>query len=70
MISLENPKAVTSMEQSLPPASSRPDFHKALALGAGLLAALLTLSAGLGYWNTLQLRRNDAFVAHASEVLN
>ena len=32
--------------------------------------ALLILSAGLGYWNILQLRRDDAWVAHTDEVLD
>ena len=31
---------------------------------------MLILSAGLGYWNILQLRRNDAWVAHTEEVLD
>ena len=32
--------------------------------------ALLILSAGLGYWNILQLRQNYAWVAHSDEVLD
>ena len=49
---------------------SRPGFHAGLAIGAGSLAVLLVLSAGLGYWNTVQLRENDAWVSHTNEVLN
>ena len=38
-----------------PPAERRLAFHKGLALAAGSLIAVLILSDGLGYWNTLQL---------------
>jgi CHASE3 domain sensor protein len=31
---------------------------------------LLVLSAGLGYWNTVQLRENDVWVSHTNEVLD
>jgi PAS domain S-box-containing protein len=51
-------------------AGSRPAFQKGLAIAAASLVALLVLSAGLGYWNTLQLRENDAWVIHSDEVLN
>ena len=47
-----------------------PAFQKGLAIGAGSLVAVLVLSAGLGYWNTAQLRENDAWVSHTNEVLD
>ena len=49
---------------------SRPTFQKGLAIGAGSLVILLVFSAGLGYWNTAQLRENDAWVSHTNEVLD
>ena len=49
---------------------SRPAFQRGLAIGAGSLVILLVFSAGLGYWNTLRLRENDAWVAHTNEVLD
>ena len=48
----------------------RPVFPTGLAIGAGSLVTLLVFSAGLGYWNTLQLRENDAWVTHTNEVLD
>ena len=48
----------------------RPTFRKGLAIGVGSLVILLVLSAGLGYWNTAQLRENDAWVSHTNEVLD
>ena len=43
---------------------------KVIVRGAGPLVALLVFSAGLGYWNTLQLRRNYTRIAHTDEVLD
>ena len=48
----------------------RPPFQKGVAIGAGSLVILLVLSAGLGYWNTVQLRENAAWVSHTDEVLD
>ena len=48
----------------------RPTFPKGLAIGAGPLVILLVFSAGLGYWNTAQLRENDDWVSHTNEVLD
>ena len=50
--------------------SARTPVATLLAIGGGSLMTLLILSAGLGYWNTRQLRRNDAWVAHTDEVLD
>ncbi len=40
-----------------------------IALGAGPVAAVLILTAGLEYWNTIQLQRSCAWIAHTNEVL-
>ncbi len=54
--------------KKIKPPSSTP-VTTSIAIGSGSLVALLVLSAGLGYWNMLQLRKNDACVAHAETVL-
>ena len=54
---------------SRPPSDSRSALYKGLVLGGWTVATLLVFSAGLGYWNMLQLHQNDTRVAHTDEVL-
>ena len=48
----------------------RPISHKGLAIATGALMALLILGAGVAFWNALQMRRDDAWIAHTDEVLD
>src|SRR5437764_37273 len=46
------------------------NFDKQLLLGAGLLAAVLVVFAGIGYRNAWHLRDGADQVAHSNEVLD
>jgi PAS domain S-box-containing protein len=66
-------EAVMDLDHGMVPqplAGRRPISHKGLAIGTGALMALLILGAGLAYWNALQMRRDDAWIAHTDEVLD